>query len=94
MGFNEGVITFMASAASAANPHECVQESVPFIAGFHGQVHSVLVAAWVDAICHVGVDDLFEDILGAGQPAFRADNDKCRWLVNGLEDIVGTKVGS
>lgn len=74
----------MSSAATAADPHQRVQESVSLVAGFHGQIHPVLVATRVDAICHVRIDDLLKNVLGARQPAFCADNDECRWLVYSL----------
>jgi len=84
----------MSSAATAADPHQRVQECVTFVAGLHRQVDAVLVAAGVDTICHVGIDDLLENVFGAGQPAFCANNDECWWLVNGLKNIIGAQVGS
>lgn len=84
----------MTSAATAADPHQGVQEGVSLIAGLHGQIDPVLIAAGVDTICHVGIDDLFENILGACQPSFCTHNDKCGWLIDSLENITRTKVGS
>lgn len=62
--------TFMSSAAPAANPHQGVEESVTLVAGLHSKVDSVLVAAGVDAVGHVGINDLLQDVFGACQPAF------------------------
>lgn len=84
----------MTSAATAADPHQSVQECVSLIAGLHGQIDPVLIAAGVDTICHVGINDLFENILGACQPPFCAHNYKCGWLIDSLKNITRTKVGS
>lgn len=86
--------TFLTPAATAADPHQSVQECVSFIARLHGQIDPVLIAAGIDPIRHVGIDDLLENILGACQPSFCAHDDKCRWLIDSLEDITRTKVGS
>lgn len=86
--------TFMTSAATAADPHQGVQECVSLIAGLHGKIDSVLVAPGVDTICHVGIDNLFENILGTCQPSLCAHNDKCGWLIDSLKNITRTKVGS
>lgn len=86
--------TFMTSAATAADPHQGVQECVSLIAGLHGQIDSVLIAAGVDTIRHVGINDLFENILGACQPSFCAHNNKCGWFIDSLKYITRTKVGS
>lgn len=83
----------MTSATTAADPHQGVQECVSLIASLHGQIDSVLVTARVHTICHVGIDDLLENILGACQPSFCAHNDKCRWLIDSLKDITRTKIG-
>ena len=84
----------MTSAATAANPHQGVQECVSLVAGLHGQIDPVLVAARVDTICHVGINDLLKNILGTCQPSFCAHNDKCGWLIDSLKYITRTKVGS
>lgn len=84
----------MTSATTAADPHQGVQECVSLIAGLHGQIDPVLVTARVNTVCHVGIDDLLEYILGACQPSFCAHNDKCRWLIDSLKNITRTKIGS
>lgn len=82
----------MSSAASATNPHQRVQECVALIAGFHRQIYPVLVAARVDTIRHVGIDDLFKHVFGTCQPAFCTYNDKCGWFIDSLENVIGAKV--
>ena len=86
--------TFLTPTATAADPHQSVQECVSLIARLHGQIDPVLIAAGIDPIRHVGIDDLLENILGACQPSFCAHNDKCGWLIDSLKDITRTKVGS
>jgi hypothetical protein len=86
--------TFMTSAATATDPHQSVQECVPFITSFHRKVDAVLIAAGVNTVRHVRINDLLENILGTGQPSFRADDDECWWLIDGLENITGAQVGS
>lgn len=88
------VHTFMTSAAATADPHEGIQERVPFIARLHAQVDAVLVAAGVDAVSHVGIVDLFQYIFGACEPSFRFDDDECWRFVSSLEQVVGANVGS
>jgi hypothetical protein len=83
----------MTSAATASDPHQSVQECVSLITSLHGQVYAVFVASRVDSIGHVSVDNLLQNVFGAGQPSFCADNDKRRWLINGLEDVIGAEVG-
>lgn len=87
-------LTFLASAAAAANPHKGVQECVSLIAGFHGQVNTILVAAGVDAISHAGIVDFLQYILGAGEPPLCLDNDESGGFICSLKHIVGAQVGS
>lgn len=83
----------MTSAATAADPHQGVQECVSLVTGLHRQVDAILVAARVDSVGHVSVNDLLENILGTCQPAFCAHNDK-RWrLIDSLKNIIGTQIG-
>lgn len=83
----------MASAATAANPHQGVQERVSLIASFHGQVDAILVATGVNAIGHAGVIDLLQYILCASKPALGLDNNESRRLIGSLEQVVGAQVG-
>lgn len=87
-------LTFLASAATAANPHEGVQERVPLITCFHGQVDTILIAARVDAISHSRVVDFLQYILGAREPSLSLDNDESRGFISSLEQVVGAQVGS
>jgi hypothetical protein len=87
-------LTFLASATTAANPHKGVQERISLIAGFHGQVDTILIAARVDAISHGRVVDFLQYVLGAREPPLSLDNDESRGFIRSLEQVVGAQVGS
>lgn len=88
-----GTHTLVAATATAADPHEAVQESEALVTGFHGKVDAVLVAGRVDTVGKSLVVDLFEDILGTRKPALSLDHDKGGRVFSGLKHVVGAELG-
>lgn len=54
----------MTSAASTADPHQCVDESVTVVSSFHGDMDAILVCVRVNSVLHSRVFNLIKYILG------------------------------
>lgn len=55
----------MTSAATAADPHQGVQESVTVVSRLHREVHTILVVVRVNSVRHIWVINLIKYILRA-----------------------------
>lgn len=86
-------LTFLAPAATAADPHQGVQERVSLVSSLHRKIDPVFVGVWVDGICHGGIVDLVQDILGASQPSVGFHNDPGGRFVRRLKHVARTQAG-
>lgn len=85
--------TFLSAAAATADPHQGIQKGVSFITSLHSKVETVFVTSGVDSISHRRVVDLFQNVLGAGEPAIRFDDNESWGLVGSLEEVIRADAG-
>lgn len=86
--------TFLTAAATAANPHEGIEEGEAFVACLHGKVDAVFIASRVYTVSLALIIDLFEDVLGTSKPTLGLDHDESGGVFGSLKQVVRTKVSS
>lgn len=79
------MLTFLAPAAPAADPHERVQERVTLVPGLHRDTDTVLVSVGVDRVGRSLIVDLVQHVLGPRQPSLGLRDDERGRVVSGLE---------
>lgn len=87
------LLTFMATAAATANPHQGIQENITLIARFHGKIDAILVGIWTHRVCSGRFVDLVQNVFSSGQPSIGLDDEICWRIVGSLKNKARKELG-